>query len=165
MKIDEAPPEDRLHSACSSCESLGFTRMTVGIRLGQITDEIGSSSFLYAFFSTISGNLEPDGWGSRFPILMRQLYAGRLQQSDAADALAELHMVRRELADLPPARVIWSLEDRTQHPPWGDDIAPDIDSLATYFVTAHGRDLIALLAEVFEALQEGEDTSARIVDY
>ena len=41
----------------------------------------------------------------------------------------------------------------------------DIDSLATYFVTAHGRDLIALLAEVFEALQEGEDTSARIVDY
>ncbi|WP_263469147.1 immunity 70 family protein [Stenotrophomonas riyadhensis] len=165
MKIDEAPPEDRLHSACSSGESLGFTRMTVGIRLGQITDEIGSSSFLYAFFSTISGNLEPDGWGSRFPILMRQLYAGRLQQSDAADALAELHIVRRELADLPPARVIWSLEDRTQHPPLGDDIAPDIDSLATYFVTAHGRDLIALLIDVLEALQEGEDTSARIVSY
>ncbi|MBA0429915.1 hypothetical protein D7Y53_08165 [Stenotrophomonas maltophilia] len=139
--------------------------MTVGIRLGQITDEIGSSSFLYAFFSTISGNLEPDGWGSRFPILMRQLYAGRLQQSDAADALAELHMVRRELADLPPARVIWSLEDRTQHLPLGDDIAPDIDSLATYFVTAHGRDLIALLIDVLEALQEGEDTSARIVSY
>lgn len=121
--------------------------------------------FLYAFFSTIAGNLEPDGWGSRFPILMKQLYAGGLLQSDAADALAELHIVRRELAEIPPARVIWSFEDRTQHPPWGDDIAPDIDSLATYFVTAHGRDLIVLLAEVFEALQEGEDTSVRIVNY
>ncbi|WP_439450029.1 Imm70 family immunity protein [Stenotrophomonas sp. ATs4] len=139
--------------------------MTVGIRLGQITDEIGSRNVLYAFFSTIAGNLEPDGWGSRFPILMRQLYAGRLQQSDAAEALAELHRVRCELAELPPARVIWSFEERIQRPPCGDDIAPDIESLATYFVTAHGRDLIALLAEVFEALQEGEDTSARIVAY
>ncbi|AVO31935.1 hypothetical protein D7T48_03910 [Stenotrophomonas maltophilia] len=139
--------------------------MGVGIQLGRITDEIGTGAFLYAFFSTIAGNLEPDGWGSRFPILMKQLYAGGLLQSDAADALAELHIVRRELAEIPPARVIWSFEDRTQHPPWGDDIAPDIDSLATYFVTAHGRDLIVLLAEVFEALQEGEDTSVRIVNY
>ncbi|MFV7456514.1 hypothetical protein ACNPMX_17175 [Stenotrophomonas maltophilia] len=40
-----------------------------------------------------------------------------------------------------------------------------VDSLATYFVTSHGHDLIALLAEVFEALQEGEDTSARIINY
>lgn len=139
--------------------------MGIGIQLGRITDEIGTGAFLYAFFSTIAGNLEPDGWGSRFPILMKQLYAGGLLQSDAADALAELHIVRRELAEIPPARVIWSFEDRTQHPPWGDDIAPDIDSLATYFVTAHGRDLIVLLAEVFEALQEGEDTSVRIVNY
>lgn len=139
--------------------------MGVGIQLGRITDEIGTGAFLYAFFSTIAGNLEPDGWGSRFPILMKQLYAGGLLQSDAADALAEPHIVRRELAEIPPARVIWSFEDRTQHPPWGDDIAPDIDSLATYFVTAHGRDLIVLLAEVFEALQEGEDTSVRIVNY
>lgn len=139
--------------------------MGVGIQLGRITDEIGTGAFLYAFFSTIAGNLEPDGWGSRFPILMKQLYAGGLLQSDAADALAELHIVRRELAEIPPARVIWSFEDRTQHPPWGDHIAPDIDSLATYFVTAYGRDLIALLAEVLEALQEGEDRSARIVDY
>ena len=30
--------------------------MGVGIQLGRITDEIGSGAFLYAFFSTISGN-------------------------------------------------------------------------------------------------------------
>ncbi|WP_108270533.1 Imm70 family immunity protein [Stenotrophomonas maltophilia] len=139
--------------------------MGIGIQLGRITDEIGSSEFLYAFFSTITGNLEPDGWGSRFPVIMKQLYAGGLQKSDAAIALSEMHVIRCELAELPPACAIWSYEDRTQHPPWGDDIAGDIDSLATYFVTSHGRDLIALLAEVFEALQEGEDTSARIVSY
>ncbi len=36
--------------------------MGVGIQLGRITDEIGSGAFLHAFFSTISGNLEPNGW-------------------------------------------------------------------------------------------------------
>jgi len=76
-----------------------------------------------------------------------------------------MHVIRTELAEMPPAHAIWSLEDRAQRPPWGDDIAPEIDSLGTYFVTAHGRDLITLLIDVLEALQEGEDTSARIVSY
>lgn len=139
--------------------------MGIGIQLGRITDEIGSSDFLYAFFSTITGNLEPDGWGSRFPIIMKQLYAGCVQKSDAATALSEMYVIRTELAEMPPTHAIWSFDDQAQRPPWGDDIAPDIDSLAAYFVTAHGRDLIALLIDVLEALQEGEDTSARIVSY
>lgn len=139
--------------------------MGIGIQLGRITDEIGSSDFLYAFFSTITGNLEPDGWGSRFPIIMKQLYAGCVQKSDAATALSEMHVIRRELAQLPPVQVIWSFDDRAQRPPWGEAIAPDIESLATYFVTARGRDLIALLTELFEELQGGEDDVARIVNY
>ncbi|HDS1597194.1 TPA: hypothetical protein QEL30_002023 [Stenotrophomonas maltophilia] len=76
-----------------------------------------------------------------------------------------MHVIRRELAQLPPAQVIWSFDDRAQRPPWGEAIAPDIESLATYFVTARGRDLIALLTELFEELQDGEDDVARIVNY
>ncbi|MGA6148269.1 Imm70 family immunity protein [Stenotrophomonas sp. NPDC077461] len=46
--------------------------MTIGIRFGQMTDEIGSADFLYCFFSAITVNLEPSGWGSRFPGLTRK---------------------------------------------------------------------------------------------
>lgn len=53
--------------------------MTIGIKLGQITDEIGSSDFFHSFFSTIAGNLEPEGWGSRFPTMMNTFYAGKLE--------------------------------------------------------------------------------------
>ena len=86
--------------------------MAVGIKLGSITDEIGTSDFFNAFFSTIAGNLEPQGWGTRFPILMKTLYAGELQQSDARAALKELDEVSSELAALPAAKVIWDIEDR-----------------------------------------------------
>ncbi|MCW2066548.1 UNVERIFIED_ORG: hypothetical protein M2420_001901 [Stenotrophomonas maltophilia] len=139
--------------------------MGVGIQLGNITDEIGTSTFLYAFFSTISGNLESDGWGSRFPIIMNKLYAGTLPREEATAALAEMRIIQSELAHLSPSRVIWSLEDRALQPPWGDDISTDIISLAGYFVTAHGRDLIGILTEVFEDLAEGEEDCAKIVSY
>ncbi|OJH80944.1 MULTISPECIES: Imm70 family immunity protein [Stenotrophomonas] len=139
--------------------------MGVGIQLGNITDEIGSSTFLYAFFSTIAGNLESDGWGSRFPIIMNKLYAGTLSREDGIGALAEMRIIQSELTYLSPSRVIWSLEDRSLQPPWGDDISTDINSLADYFVTAHGRDLIGILVEIFEDLAEGEEACAKIVSY
>lgn len=139
--------------------------MGVGIELGSITDEIGSDAFLYAFFSTITGNLEPAGWGTRFPIIMHTLYGGTLPQKDGAGALAEIRIIRNELAHLPPDRVIWSLENRTLQPPWSSNISKDINNLADYFVTAHGRDLIMLLIEVLEELAGGGEACARIVSY
>ncbi len=139
--------------------------MGVGIELGSITDEIGSDAFLYAFFSTITGNLEPAGWGTRFPIIMHTLYGGTLPQKDAAGALAEIWTIRNELADLSPQRIIWSFEDRTLQPPWSSNISTGISNLADYFVTADGRDLTMLLIEVLEELAGGGKASARIVSY
>ena len=66
--------------------------MAVGIKVGSITDEVGTSDFLHAFFSTVSGRLE-DRWGARFPSLMR-LYDGSLPFDLAPEALAELSDVR-----------------------------------------------------------------------
>lgn len=139
--------------------------MGVGIKLGSITDEIGTRAFLYAFFSTISGNLEPAGWASRFPIIMNKLYGGTLPRQDGAAALAEIRIIQNELAHLSPGKVIWSLEDRALQPPWGNSISTDINSLANYFVNAHGRDLIGILVEVFEELDGGEEACAKIVSY
>jgi len=128
--------------------------MTVGFKLGSITDEVGTSQFLHAFFSTISGNLEPNGWGTRFPVLLNKLYQGELEQTDAAVALAELDRIEMELRKLPPSKVIWDIENLQLAPPWGSDISSDTTSLASYFVTSTGRDLISVLREILEELRD-----------
>ncbi|WP_219726630.1 Imm70 family immunity protein, partial [Vibrio vulnificus] len=71
--------------------------MAVGIKVGCITDEIGTSDFFHAFFSTVSANLEVNGWGTRFPILMGKLYQGRLEPNFADIAIMELRQIHREL--------------------------------------------------------------------
>lgn len=137
--------------------------MTVGIEVGSIVDEIGSSDFFHAFFSTVSVRLEPE-WGGRFPNLMRHLYDGEIRQEAAADALAELSVIRAELAKFKPDQVVWDANDRSKVPPWGSKISPTITDLSNYFVTSTGRDLIATLAEALEALRD-DGGVGRIVSY
>ncbi len=128
--------------------------MSVGIQLGSITDEIGTSEFFHAFFSTIAGNLEPEGWGARFPIVMKKLYAGKLQQEDATGALAELDKISSELSKIEVSKVIWDIDERSKSPPWGDNIADTITDLSNYFETSTGRDLLSVLREALEELRD-----------
>lgn len=65
--------------------------MSVGVKVGSITDEIGTSDFFHAFFSTVSVNLESEGWASRFPTLLGKLYQGNLDASLVKSAISELH--------------------------------------------------------------------------
>jgi 2,3-bisphosphoglycerate-dependent phosphoglycerate mutase len=125
--------------------------MGVGIEVGDSYREIGAGSFLHCFFSTISACLEPRGWASRFPVLMRQLYQGELPAGDVRTGRSELETVRRELAAHAPSAVVWDFEDRSKRPPWGDNIAPRVTNLANYFVTSDGKDLFDVL---FAALDE-----------
>lgn len=138
--------------------------MGVAIQVGSIADEIGSAAFFHAFFSTISVRLEPNGWGSRFPLLMRHLYHGELPSGLAAGALVELEEVCSELGRLPPSEVVWDAENRSAKPPWGDNISSDITSLGNYFVSSTGRDLFDLLREALQAASEA-GAPARIVQY
>ena len=135
--------------------------MAVGITVGSITDEIGTPDFLHAFFSTISAHCDEGGWGSRFPHLF-SLYRGRLQASDAAEALRELREAHSQLLRLPPDRVVWDIENPRARPPWGANIAAEITSLGNYFVSSTGRDLFALLEEAFaECSEKGRDATVQ----
>jgi 2,3-bisphosphoglycerate-dependent phosphoglycerate mutase len=132
--------------------------MGLGLHVGNRCREVGAASFLHAFFSTISAHLEPSGWGSRFPTLMEKLYRGRLPAGDVMAAKAELTSIRRELAEFPPAAIVWDIDDRSKRPPWGDHIDPEITSLANYFVTSDGKDLFdVLFATLDAAAQKGQD--------
>jgi hypothetical protein len=127
--------------------------MNVGIKLGSITHEIGTPSFLHAFHSTIAANLEPNGWGSRFPAIMLELYAGELPSSRAVMALAELDLIHQLLSGLPVSKIVWDYDDRSKFPPWGSKIASTITDLGNYFVTSTGRELVPLLRDVFVELK------------
>lgn len=124
--------------------------MSVGIKVGSIIDEIGTSDFFHAFFSTVSRNLENEGRGSRFPIIQGELYQGKLDACVAQLAISELHKIKKELTAIPSDKVIWDIENLSKQPPWGCNISSDITSLANYFVTSTGRDLISTLIEALE---------------
>ena len=137
--------------------------MGVGIRVGSVIDEIGAPDFLNAFFSTISKNLEPEGWGSRFPSLLIDLYQGKLGNADVPRAQRELLDARSELQDLPPSKVVWDYSNPQIEPPWGKYISSHISNMSEYFVTSTGRNVFDVIYECFEdALIHGDDVSIEV---
>ena len=107
--------------------------MSIFIRAGSALTELGTNDFVHAFFSTISYHLEKDGWGSRFPTIMNELYQGELKKTSAKAALAELKKAQKELAKYSPKDVIWDIEDLKKSPPWGDQISPEITAKSIKF--------------------------------
>ena len=121
--------------------------MSIALHVGTDSYSVGSPGFLHAFFSTIAVHLESGNWGSKFPILMDELYQGALSSQHADLALRELVSIRAGLAEIGPQHIVWDFDDRSTQPPWGNDISSDIQSLADYFVTNDGQNLIEVLAQ------------------
>ncbi len=124
--------------------------MGVGLKVGSVVTEVGTSDFLYSFFSTVGYHLEKGDWGSRFPEIMNELYQGKLRHQNAQKVVDDLRRIRDELSAFRPDAVIWDIEDLSAAPPWGDNISDSITSLANYFVTSGGKDLFDVLIECFE---------------
>jgi hypothetical protein len=93
-----------------------------------------------SFFDTIHYHLEKDEWGSKYPLLFIDLYQGTVSWQDATLLIETLIEVRGQLKDFKPQQVIWTLEDLSQRPPWGDNISNNIISLSEYFRTSDTSD-------------------------
>ena len=126
--------------------------MAVGFKVGFLWYQIGSGDFLHCFFSTVAVNLENNSWGSRFPLIMNQLYQGSLESENVSKALIELNTIKEELRKISPNKVIW--DDIKKLPPWGDNISKDITDLSNYFVTSDGEDFLTLFKHALEKSQE-----------
>ena len=120
-------------------------KMTVGVKVDFFWYPIGTGDFFYSFFSTICVNLEHSRWGSKFPILMQELYTGTVSYKKIYKAIEEINIVSDELKRIPPDKVVWSFEDRTKMPPWGSNISSDINNLSDCFITCDGKNLISVL--------------------
>ena len=121
--------------------------MGLALHVGTDSHEIGSPSFLKAFFSCVLVLIESEDWGSRFPVVMNDLYSGHLDAARATEARDELRKVKEELSTYSPSYVVWDFENRNLRPPWGDEISESITSMADYFVTSDGKDFIEVLDE------------------
>lgn len=128
--------------------------MTVGLKVDFLWFPIGTGDFFNSFFSTICMRLEDSKWGSRFPVIMNDLYNGSLSKEKLNLAQKELVKIQFELSKLPPNKVVWDADDLRKSPPWGNDISKDIIDLAEYFITNQGNNLIDVLSE---AISEATD--------
>lgn len=128
--------------------------MTIGLKQGSVITEIGPGGILHSLCSTIAVHLENNHWGSRFPLLMGALYQGVLHAKDVDAAWEELRRVRSGLERLSPGQVVWDIEDPSVTPAWMKKVGPHVKSLADFFVTTSGRNLLDELADNLESLKE-----------
>ena len=133
--------------------------MAVGFTVKFYWYQVGTGDFLHSFFSTIAYNLEDKKWGSKYPVIMNQLYSGELEVSSIESAKKELDNIEAQLKGFSPDAVIWDIEDLSKQPPWGSYISSDITDLSNYFVTSDGENLISVLRL---ALQQGLDVNANV---
>lgn len=121
---------------------------------------VGDESFLHSFFSTVAYQLESEGWGSRFPAMMKDLYKGRLPSGRADEALTELAVIRRELDQLRPEARVFEYENPNKPTPW--PVPPGAATLVGCFLTASADTLLDILQEVLETAHEaGADVEVR----
>lgn len=128
--------------------------MAVGFKVKFFWYQIGSGDFLHCFFSTVAVNLEKNKWGSKFPVIMNELYQGKVEANHIDEAINELGMIKKMFANYSPDKVVWDIEDMSLQPPWGNNISKDITDLSNYFVTSDGEDFFDLF---LSALKKGKE--------
>lgn len=138
--------------------------MALGLHVGDLTWRVGSPDLLHAFFSTITVRLEPQGWGTRFPALMNELYQGELTPGRVETALSELLLARRELSFLPAARMVWDADDPDAPSPRGAAMAGGAPDASKCFFTEDGKDLFDVLLAALVRLRATADGALRIVE-
>ena len=69
--------------------------MAVGFKVEFFWYQIGTGDFLHSFFSTIAYNLENKNWGSRFPVIMNELYQGKISAENVDKAITELEIIKK----------------------------------------------------------------------
>ena len=128
--------------------------MAVGFKVKYYWYQIGNGDFLHSFFSSVAYHLENGDWGSRFPVIMNELYQGKIKREDMDNAIEELNVIRKELQAFSPDKVIWDIEDLSKQPPWGSNISKDITDLSNYFMTSDGDDFLSVFLHALEKAKE-----------
>ena len=122
---------------------------------------LAALAIVEAFFATVSYRLEPDGWSSRFPVVLNGLYASRFEpQKDGDAALLELEIIERELKALSPEGAIASLRNLARLDDAHLTVNRGAANLYEYFVAADGE--TPILQELRQAVSTARQTGQPI---
>jgi 2,3-bisphosphoglycerate-dependent phosphoglycerate mutase len=124
------------------------------LRVGDQSYGSACGPVVQGLFATITYRLEPNGRGSRFPLIMNRLYGGRLDPRDVPAALRELDEIEAGLNRLAPERVVWSFTDLRRLDDRGFPVNRGASNVSDYFVSTDGR---PLLTSVREAVLRARD--------
>lgn len=119
----------------------------VRVRVGDWSAELAPVHIVNALGATISYRLEPEADPRRFPAVLNGLFNGRLEPGAAGAAVAELETISRELAQLPPERAVWSVQDLRRRDDSDEPVNHAAHHLGEYFIAANGRPLLEVLLE------------------
>ena len=75
---------------------------------------------------------------------MNELYKGKLSKENIQKAAEELEIIKSELRNYKPDKVVWDIKDIHKKAPWGDNISSDFTDLSNYFVTSDGEDFLSI---------------------
>ncbi|MDQ0233538.1 immunity 70 family protein [Metabacillus malikii] len=126
--------------------------MAVGLLVDCFYFELGHSDFVHSFFSTISYHFEKEGWGTKYPLMMNELYHDKLNWNDVSVVKANLIEIEQELSKLSPKQVIWDIDDLSQKPPW--EISSKVTNLVNYFATADGKTFFEVIRTAMDVAEE-----------
>lgn len=148
---------------CRYPEMIGEVYLMSFVSVPNVSNsEISAKAALHALFSTISHNLEPEGWGTRFPILFNQIYAGKLYLMNAKEALEELQLVRHELKSVSTESIIWCIHNPEKCVPYSYGYNRQAKSCADWFLTTAGRDFLLEIEDSLHAFCEFPESSTAI---
>lgn len=128
--------------------------MTIALKQENIITEISPGGIFHSLCSTIAYRLESGVWGGKYPIIMSGLYHGLIHEGGAEAGLLEMQSIRAGLSLLKPDQVIWDIENMNKLPPWGSEIGKHVKSVAEYYVTSTGRNLVDEIIDNLEAMKE-----------
>lgn len=102
--------------------------------------DVGSDIIWDALVSTVSVRL--DYYREQIPLAMQFLLTKQCAAKNALATAVQFNLIRDELSKFKPEEVLFDRYDHSIKAPWGDQISEVITSLAHYFITADGKDLL-----------------------
>lgn len=124
--------------------------MAVSLIIENTYHEMGSSSLLNAFFSTIYFHLVKDKPGIAYPKIFMHLYKGHLKWQDAAEVLEDFEEIRNKLKRYGPDKIIWDIQNLSISPPPPMQKIDRSIPLSNCFLTEKGLNYFDLISEVLK---------------
>lgn len=102
--------------------------------------DVGSNIIWDALVATVSVRLRY--YQAHIPLVMQFLRIKRCVTEHALETAVQFNLLRDELSKFDPKEVLFDQFDHSIKAPWGDQISKVVTSLAHYFTTADGKDLL-----------------------